>query len=123
MKVEPGQKFTITYGADHPIEVIALTARQKRGLVGIIKAIQQLDTRTVDALEVMYDLAEQGVKICCPDITEEQLSSMDENQQLEIVGKTIAGALLAAGEQKKSESPHCSDAANCANPAEEPVTT
>lgn len=123
MQLEPGEPFDITYGKGHALTVQALTARQKRQLVKTLTAIQSLDTTNFAALESLYDMAEAGVKVCCPGISDEQLAAMDEQQQMEIIGKTLGGAALSIDEQKKSELPHSSDAASCASHAEPSATT
>jgi hypothetical protein len=105
MHLEPGERFTIEYGNSHQISVVALSARAKRRLVAMIKEIQTLQPQGVDGLERLYELAEEGVKVCVPDITDAQLEAMDEQQQLEIVGKTLAGASPTEEQQKKLESP------------------
>lgn len=123
MHLEPGEPYEIEYGNGHSLSVVALSARQKKKLVSILQAVQSLDTKQIDSLSTLYDLAEEGLKICSPGITDEQIEKMDEQQQMEVIGKTLAGALPTAGEQKKSESPHSCDAASCVSHAGVSATT
>lgn len=100
--LEPGDKFTVGYGNGHTIQVVALSGRQKRNVIAMLEEIKSLQAESASKLR-LFEIAEDAVRVCVPGLTEEQIDKMDETQQLEIVGKTIAKAALSEDEIKKSE--------------------
>lgn len=100
--LEPGDKFKVGYGNGHVIEVVALSGRQKRKLLALMEEINALKTEAASKVRV-FDIAEEAVRICVPDLTDEQIEKMDETQQLEIAAATMAKAALSEDEIKKSE--------------------
>lgn len=103
--IEPGERFEVSYGNGHQIEVVALSGRQKRRIVSLMAEVKQLD-KTPESAARVYDIAEEAFLICVPDATDELLDKLNERQQFEIVSATIAEQMLSEDDKKKSESPH-----------------
>lgn len=101
-QLEPGTPFEVTYGDGHKIEVAALSARNKRRLFQMLEETKTIEKGPAGSIRVL-DLAEEMVRICVPGISEEQLDSMNESQQIEIAGLTIQGGMLSDDDAKKSE--------------------
>lgn len=111
--IEPGEIFRIEYGSGHTIDVVALGLRGKRAVHAIL---QKIGAGLQDRMQLI-DLCEEGLRLCVAKWSDEYLDRIDESQALEIIGKTLAAAVIDEGTRKKSELPHCSDAASCASPA------
>ena len=103
--LEPGDRFKVSYGNDHVIEVVALSGRQKRSLIAMFEEIKELQTSAASKVR-LFEITEDALRLCCPDITDEQIDKMDEQHQMEIAGKTLAKAALSEDELKKLELPH-----------------
>ena len=101
--IEPGDTFTIEYGCDHRIEVVALNMRQKRKVMGIVDEVSEIEAASSSRAK-LFDLAEEALKICVPSITEEQIDTIDEIMAMEIIGATLSKQGLSNDEEKKSES-------------------
>ena len=98
--IEPGEKFTVQYGNGHEVEVVALNMRQRRDVIRLLAAVQ--DVSPVEALESI----EAALGFCCPSISDEFVNSLDEEMAMEIVQATMEKQRLSEDERGKSESPH-----------------
>ena len=101
--IEPGEPITIKYGNGHTIKGVALSARQKRKIHQLITETKDLP-KTQEAFVRLLDIAEEALRIAVPNITEEQLDTLDERQQLEIAGQSLVANYLTDEDRKKSES-------------------
>lgn len=97
--IEPGEKFRVGYGRGRSIEVTALSLRRKRQLLLLLETIK---TGGIEA----FKATEDALRMAVPDITDEQLDTLDEVMAMEIVSATIGLTQLTEDDQKKSESPH-----------------
>ena len=97
--LEPGETFEIEYGNGHTIQVVALSLRQKRRITQLLLQVQNLEV-TVESIDELYSNCEDMVRMCCPDITDEELDKLDERLSMEIASNTLAGAALTAEEKK-----------------------
>ena len=98
--IEPGEKFKVSYGNGHEIEVTALSGRQKRKVLSLIDEVSQLQT-SASSKARLFDIAEEAFLICVPNATDELIDRMDERMQIEIVGKTLSGISLSDDDKKK----------------------
>jgi hypothetical protein len=100
--LEPGEKFTITYGkAKKPLEVIALSGRQKRRALQCMASTAE--AKTPETVMAALEELEAVVKICSPGISEEVLDTLDDTLQVNIITATLMQTRLSEGEEKKSE--------------------
>lgn len=97
--IEPGERFTVEYGNGHKTNVVALSLRQKRKIMQLLLHVQDLKITTA-SIDDLYAKCEEMVRMCCPDITEEQLDKLDESLAMEIASATLAGAVLDPEEKK-----------------------
>lgn len=102
--IEPGDKFQVSYGNGHTIEVVALSMRQKRKVMELVDRVSKLET-SGESRAVLFEIAEDALKLCVPGITDETLDRFDETMAMQIVGATLGKQAVDNEEQKKSESP------------------
>lgn len=100
--IEPGDRFTVRYGNDREIEVVALSGRGKRKLLGLLGEVKTLD-KTPEGAARVYEIAEELLKLCVPGVTDEVIETMNETHQFEIANATIAEQMLTEDDRKKSE--------------------
>lgn len=98
--IEPGERFTVSYGNDHTIEVVALSLRQKRQVTSDLKQVQQLKD-SPESIGMLYEICEAMLRSCVPDIDESLLDELDETMAMEIVGNTLGVAAVSEDEAKK----------------------
>ena len=110
-RIEPGDRFTVKYGNGHTVDVIGMNGRQKSKVLSIIDRVQSLD-ESKDGRAVLFELAEEALRLCVPNCTEEFIESLNESMQLEIVGAAIGEQALSEDDKKKLELPLLSDAEN-----------
>jgi len=101
--IEPGEPIEISYGNGHTIIGVALSARQKRRIHQLISETQDLP-KTQASFVRLLDIAEEAVRLAVPDITDDQLDTLDERQQLEIAGQALVANYISETDRKKSES-------------------
>ena len=115
--IEPGKKVTIEVGGNE-YESVVLKRSEQRKLLSLIRKLQSLD-ETIEAIETVYEIADEVAAICLPTMTEEQLEAMSNTTIFEIGGKVIAAQSMDTTTEKKSESPHSSSAASSAEHADQ----
>lgn len=114
--IEPGERFKVGYGNNHSIDVLSLNMRQKRKLIELVEKVSGL-AATSESKVALFDIAEEALRICVPDLTDEQLDTLDEGMAMEIITATLGGQVLSEDDKKKLESPLLSDVGNSANDA------
>ena len=116
-RVEPGETFSIQYGNGHSIEVMALNMRQKGKLIAIVEQVSGL-AESNQSRAKLFELAEQALKICVPNVDESTLDTLDEQMAMEIITATLSGQFVSDDDKKKSESQPSSVAENSVSDVE-----
>lgn len=102
--IEPGQSFTIQYGNDHTIDVVALAGRKQRLLANKIKELvsAEREGRSLD----LFDLSEEALAMCLGDERAAELfeSAVDAEMAIDIATKTLGKQSLSDDDKKKLES-------------------
>ena len=99
MHIEPGQKFSITYGENGATcEVVALSLRQK---IRVAQIMEQVQSCTGAEAARAFVLIGEALEIACPGKTDDP--AIDERLAGEIIGKCLAGSSVSEEQQKKSE--------------------
>ena len=103
--ITPGDKFEVSYGNGHKLQVVALSLRQKREVTGMLTKIQTLQEDPT-SIGLLFELCEDMLRICCPDLPDHLLDEIDEKMAMEVVSNTIGLASVSEEDAKKSGSPH-----------------
>jgi hypothetical protein len=90
-------------------------------MVKIQASAKEARNRGPEGVIALYDLFDEGLRMCSPDITDELLETFNEDSAFEVINQTIAGQSLSEDDRKKSESPQLSAVASCAANAPEVV--
>jgi len=98
--VEPGEGFTIEYGKGRQLCAVGLSFRQERALAKL-----EDSARAAESAEQVFDLFEQGLRLCLPHMGSEEVDELLDVLNLEmlqdVLRKINRGQHLTEDERKK----------------------
>ena len=97
--IEPGEPLQVNYGRGKTANCKSLSLRQKRKVVECMEVAAGNESTTTQKL----DSLENALRLCWPDITEEQLDTIDDVMAVEIVSGVLANNRVSPEQAKKSE--------------------
>lgn len=102
----PGDTFSVTYGNDSTVDVVALAGKRQRELGRLLDELREMENK--QQIERACEIAEQALSMCMDPVLANELweSKLDIELAIEIAGSTFAKQSLTPEEQKKVESPH-----------------
>ena len=102
VNIEPGESFEVGYGNGKSATVVSLSLRKQKEVSKLVKQLIEIESKG-DALEATdsFDLAEQALRVCMPDLTDEFLDTIDAFNAIEIASNTL-GKQRLSNEQKKT---------------------
>ncbi|MEL6104798.1 MAG: hypothetical protein AAFU85_02120 [Planctomycetota bacterium] len=100
--LEPGEPLTVTLESGRKVDVVSLGMRSKRRAIGILKDMRNHgDDVGLDSVDRLYDLIEEGIKLCIPTATDETFETFNEKSAMDLLQKTLAGQAVGADAAKK----------------------
>lgn len=97
MHIEPGESFPVEYGSrGKHLTAVSLSLRQQRE---VMKLVANADAVQSDE---KFDLAEKALRLCFPEITDEQIDSLNYNMACEAIGNALAATRPDEVQEKKS---------------------
>ena len=100
--LEPGEPLTVTLESGRTVNVVSLGMRSKRRAIGILKEMRDHSNEVgLDSVEGLYDLIEQGIRLCIPNADEETFEAFNEASAMDLLQKTLAGQAVGADAAKK----------------------
>lgn len=96
--IEPGESFPVPYGSKgKTLTAVSLSLRQQRE---VMRLVANADNGSqVDK----FDMTEQALKLCFPQITDEQIDDLTFNMACQAIGSALASTRLDEVAEKKSE--------------------
>ncbi len=94
--IEPGERFDVPYGTKgKSLSALSLGLRKQREVMKLVAGADSVQT------DRKFVLAEEALRICFPNITDEQVDDLNYNMTCEAIGHALAATRPDEDEEKK----------------------
>lgn len=101
--LKPGEPIQIEHKGQM-IQAVCLGRSRQREVVKLMTKLAGLD-ESIESIQAIYDIADEMLEICCPEMSDEQKDILGNDDVFEIVGNVLKAHTLDVETKKKFELP------------------